>query len=139
MEQTQKQRADLDLPIVLIIDDNPGIRNVVSWSLQLDGYEPIEAANGWEAARWIEQATGEGRYPSVILLDLAMPGMDGKSFMEWLQSTWPTHHTTPSIIVITAGYADEKLLNSHVKQVVSKPFHVRDLLEIIRRWVVPIS
>ncbi len=132
MEQPQNQHARS--PIVLIVDDNPGIRNVVSWSLQLSGYEPVEAANGWEAVRWIEQATSEARYPSVILLDLAMPGMDGKSFMEWLQSTWPAHYPSPSIIIITAGYADEKLFNACVKQIVTKPFHMRDLLEIIRKW-----
>ncbi len=65
-----------------------------------------------------------------------MPGMDGKAFMDWLQATWPAQHPPPSIIIITAGYADEKMLNSYVKQIVTKPFHVRDLLEIIRKWVV---
>lgn len=135
MEQSQSKRAKR-APIVLIVDDNPAIRNVVSWSLQLGGYEPVEAASGWEAARWIEQAANEQRYPTVILLDLAMPGMDGKTFMDWLHSTWPAQQPSPAIIIITAGYADEKTLNSHVKQIVTKPFHVRDLLEIIRKWTV---
>lgn len=133
MEQSQNPRAKR-LPIVLIIDDNPAIRNVVAWSLQFGGYEPIEAANGLEAAKWLEQAARQQRYPSVILLDLAMPVMDGQTFLAWLQSTWPGHHPTPSIIIITAGQTDQKQLNSFVKQIVTKPFHVRDLLEVIRKW-----
>jgi len=120
--------------IVLIVDDNPAIRNVVSWSLQLGGYEPVEAANGWEAAHWIEQAQIEARFPAVILLDLAMPGMNGEAFLQWLQSTWPPKQPMPSIIIITAGYADEKMLRTPVKQIVTKPFHVRELLDIIRKW-----
>ncbi|HET8841684.1 MAG TPA: response regulator [Ktedonobacteraceae bacterium] len=120
--------------IVLIVDDNPAIRNVVAWSLQLGGYEPIEAANGWEAAHWIEHAQKEARYPTVILLDLAMPGMNGEAFLEWLQKAWPQQQPLPSIIIITAGHADEKILCSPVKQIVTKPFHVRDLLDIVRKW-----
>lgn len=121
-------------PIVLIVDDNPAIRNVVAWSLQLGGYEPVEAATGWEAAHWIEQAHQEARYPTVILLDLAMPGMNGEAFLQWLRSAWPSKQPLPSIIIITAGYADERMLGSPVKQIITKPFHVRDLLEIIRKW-----
>lgn len=127
---------DKQSPIVLIVDDNPAIRNVISWSLQLGGYEPVEAANGWEAIRWLEQASREARYPSVILLDLAMPGMNGENFLHWLQSTWPSSFPSPSIIIITAGYAEERTLNAYVKQIVTKPFHMRDLLEIIRHWAV---
>jgi two-component system chemotaxis response regulator CheY len=134
MEQSQHQRAKPS--IVLIVDDNPAIRNVVAWSLQFGGFQPIEAANGLEAAKWMEQATNEQRYPAVILLDLAMPGMDGRAFLEWLQSSWIGRYPTPAIIIITAGQFDDKALTptSAIKQIVTKPFHVRDLLEVIRKW-----
>lgn len=134
MDQLLKQ-YDKHPPIVLIVDDNPAIRNVVSWSLKLGGYEPVETANGWEAVRWMEQASHEQRYPAVILLDLAMPGMNGETFLQWLQSTWTSSYPPPAIIIITAGYADERMLNTHVKQIVTKPFHMRDLLEVIRKCV----
>lgn len=123
-------------PVVLIVDDNPAIRNVVGWSLQFGGFQPIEAANGLEAVKWMEQAANEHRYPAVILLDLAMPDMDGRAFLEWLQSTWVDRYPTPAIIVITAGHLHEKNLSPSpvVKEIVTKPFHVRDLLEVIRKW-----
>lgn len=135
MERPQSQGAK-QAPLVLVVDDNPAIRNVVTWSLQFGGYEPAEAANGLEAVKWIEQAALEQRYPSVILLDLAMPGMDGRAFLTWLQSTWPANHPSPAIIIVTAGHPDEKLLNTYVKQIVTKPFHVRDLLEVVRKWAM---
>lgn len=135
MDQSLKPREKRS-PVVLVVDDNPAIRNVISWSLRLGGYEPIEAINGREAVTWMEQAAREQCYPAVILLDLAMPDMNGETFLQWLQSTWSAHYPTPSIIIVTAGYVDERMLNAHVKQVVTKPFHMRELLEAVRTWVI---
>src|SRR5438874_3604830 len=90
-------------PIVLVVDDNPAIRDMVSWALELDGYEPAEATEGYEALAWINSAAREGRYPDVILLDLAMPGMDGYRFLEQLRAQWEAARPFPSIVVITAG------------------------------------
>src|SRR5260221_12529383 len=87
MKQPLRQSAG-HLPIVLVVDDNAAIRDMVSWALELDGYEPAEAAEGQEALAWIDNAAREGRYPSVILLDLAMPGMDGGTFLQRLQARW---------------------------------------------------
>src|SRR5881296_3939605 len=92
-------------PIVLVIDDNPAVRDMVSWALELDGYEPAEAAEGQEALDWISNGTREGRYPSAILLDLTMPGMDGNEFLQRLQAQWEATHPLPAVVVITAGTA----------------------------------
>ena len=59
-------------PIVLVVDDNPAIRDMVSWALELDGYEPAEAAEGHEALAWMDNASRESRFPNVILLDLTI-------------------------------------------------------------------
>ena len=131
MSQT-RQTVDGRQPVVLVVDDNPAIRDMVSWALELDGYEPAEAAEGQEALDWMFNAAREGRYPSVILLDLAMPGMDGDTFLDCLHRQWATVYPLPSVVVITAkaGVPDARTLG--VSQVVIKPFHVRDLLDIIR-------
>lgn len=130
----QQDQLTRQAPIVLIVDDNPGIRNVVSWSLHFGGYEAVEATNGLEAIRWIEEAGRAQRYPAVILLDLAMPGMDGHGFLAWVHNAWPATSPPPAIIVVTAGCAEEHALNAYIRQIVPKPFHVRDLLETIRLW-----
>ncbi len=120
-------------PIVLIVDDNPAIRDMVSWALELDGFEPAEAAEGVEALAWMDNAAREGRYPSVILLDLAMPGMDGESFLDRMRTQWEASRPLPSIVVITAGTVGPDAKTLGVQQVVIKPFHVRDLLDVIRK------
>ena len=119
-------------PIVLVVDDNPAIRDMVSWALELDGYEPAEASEGYEALAWMDNASRGGQYPDVILLDLAMPGMDGHAFLQKLQAQWEANRPFPSIIVITAAMGGRDAAKLGVKYVMVKPFHVRELLDVIR-------
>jgi CheY-like chemotaxis protein len=122
-------------PIILVIDDNPAIRDMVSWALELDGYEPAEAAEGQEALDWISNAAREGRYPSVILLDLTMPGMDGNEFLRCLHAQWEATHPPPAVVVITVGTENPDATRLGVAEIIVKPFHVRDLLNTVYRLV----
>lgn len=127
------------LPIVLVVDDNPAIRDMVSWALELDGYEPAEASEGFEALAWIDNAAREGRFPSVILLDLAMPGMDGQTFLSTLRLNWKINQPFPAIVIITAASSTPdavKQANLDISQVVVKPFHVRHLLDMIHQLTI---
>jgi two-component system chemotaxis response regulator CheY len=136
MNQGKKQ-LNGHQPIVLVVDDNPAIRDMVSWALELDGYESAEAAEGQEALAWMDNAAREGKYPNVILLDLAMPGMDGRTFLERLRSQWKPSHPSPQIVVITAGTGGPDAESLGVEHVIVKPFHVRDLLDIVHRLTRP--
>jgi two-component system chemotaxis response regulator CheY len=129
----QRSNGEGRHPIVLVIDDNPAIRDMVSWALELDGYEPAEAAEGYEALAWMDNAAREGRFPNVVLLDLAMPGMDGYAFLQRLRTHWEIAYPLPSVIVITAGLPGPDAASLGVDCVIVKPFHVRDLLDLIHK------
>ena len=122
-------------PIVMVIDDNAAIRDMVSWALELDGYEPVAAAEGQEALSWMDDAACEGRYPAVILLDLAMPGMDGATFLHRLRARWEASCPLPAVVVITAAKDESARGDVPVQHVIVKPFHVRDLLDVVRTMV----
>jgi two-component system, chemotaxis family, chemotaxis protein CheY len=124
-------------PIVLVVDDNPAIRDMVSWALELDGYEAAEAAEGHEALAWMDNASREGRYPDVILLDLAMPGMDGLVFLAKLHTAWEANHPLPAVVLITARINAPDISTLGVAHVIIKPFHVRQLLDIVRKLTTP--
>lgn len=125
-------------PLVLIVDDNPTIRHVVAQSLHFGGFQPVEAANGLEAITWMESAARESLFSSVILLDLAMPGMDGRAFLKWLQTIWVKHYPLPAIILITASSTSDKTLTLFpaIKQIIAKPFHLPELIALVNRWSV---
>src|SRR5437588_9247490 len=133
MSRSQNYFADSH-PIVLVVDDNPAIRDMVSWALELDGYEPAEAIDGLAAMTWIDNAAREGRFPAVILLDLSMPGMDGDAFLQQLCAQWEKTRPLPTIVVITAAYDAVDIPREHVKEIILKPFHVHDLLEVVHKW-----
>ena len=63
---------------ILIVDDDPGIRELVRIFLAHKGYAAVVASNGQEALAYLEQQP----YPKLILLDLMMPVMDGATFRE---------------------------------------------------------
>lgn len=64
--------GETDGPTVLVVDDYADTRRIVRWMLEQKGYRVVEAVNGREA---VEVALRE--HPRVILMDLAMPQVDG--------------------------------------------------------------
>jgi CheY-like chemotaxis protein len=119
---------------VLVADDNDAIRTSIRFLLEDDGYEVYEAADGRSAMALI--ATHPERL--VVLLDLAMPGMDGMTVLETLRQL-PTLAARHAVVVVTA-YADApmpprllELTAALGAPMVAKPFHTDDLLAAVRQ------
>ncbi|MGD1906371.1 MAG: response regulator [Leptolyngbyaceae cyanobacterium] len=113
---------------VLVIDDNPDLRNYVSQVLQHQGYHVRTAASGELALELVETHT-----PDLILTDLMMPGLSGLDVIQRLR-TDERFHSTP-IILLTAKVDDETRI-SGVEQgadaYLGKPFNDRELLAEVR-------
>jgi CheY-like chemotaxis protein len=114
---------------ILIIDDEERIREAIQVSLKiLGGWRVITAASGAEG---LLQAQTE--HPDAILLDIAMPDMDGEATLQQLRS----HPLTASIPVILVTAKAQLSDQSHYAQlgvagVVIKPFDPFELAEYIR-------
>jgi CheY-like chemotaxis protein len=65
--------------LVLVVDDDRSMRESLAGLLDVKGYSVLEAENGQKALDVLEKAP---RFPCVILLDLAMPIMDGRGFLK---------------------------------------------------------
>lgn len=85
----------MSLPTILVVDDEVNIRNSVQTCLEGEEYEVRQASNGSEALEQIYQAA-----PDVMLLDLAMPVMDGMTVLAELANLWSRFPTR--VIVVTA-------------------------------------
>lgn len=64
-------------PVVLVVEDDEGIRDAIAWLLEDEGFTVRLAANGLEAMNFIAEAETS---PALIVLDLMMPVMDGWTF-----------------------------------------------------------
>ena len=80
---------------ILVVDDEESIRRSLRMCLELEGYCVWEAVNGACALEQIHHDK-----PDLVLLDLAMPQMDGMTVLAELQNLWPWYPTR--VIVITA-------------------------------------
>jgi len=72
---------------ILIIDDEPGVRDALTRILTGDGHRVLEAGNGAEARTLV--ADGEGTSVDLVLTDIFMPEMDGIEFVLWLVESFP--------------------------------------------------
>jgi CheY-like chemotaxis protein len=111
--------------MVLVVDDDPGIRESVTEALSYEGYRVIEASDGQEALRHIDRLAER----CVVLLDLAMPKMSGLEVLSELSRRGRTDRTP--VLVMSANVHPGELDFPHVVGVLSKPFELDDLL----RWV----
>jgi two-component system KDP operon response regulator KdpE len=108
-------------PVVLVVDDEAQIRRFLRAGLELDGYTVMEAENGQEGLRTVTM-----RSIDLVILDLAMPDMDGSDVLERLRS-WSN---VPVIVLSVRSSEDEKvrLLELGADDYVVKPFGMAELL-----------
>ena len=110
---------------ILIIDDNEAIRDALSWSLNEKGYRILTAAHGQEAWDIMEQKGA----PSLILLDMMMPVMDGYEFRT-KKSNHVLFKNIPTVILSAKPNLEIQL---HLNEVfLSKPFDLHCLFKIIK-------
>ena len=117
---------------VLLVEDDTDTREVMTRILQKAGQQVIEATNGREALNLLSV-----KRPTIILLDLMMPVMDGFDFL--LEMRTHTEWQDIPVIVLTAKdltEEDQRILSGRVEQVLEKSVHSREqLLQHIREAV----
>jgi two-component system phosphate regulon response regulator PhoB len=116
------------MPSILVVDDDPAIREMVRMALTRAGYDILEAGSALEARQIIAS-----RKPDLILLDWMLPGQSGFEFARQLHSD--NAHPPPSVIMLTARDQEaDKIaaLDAGADDYVSKPFSVSELLARIK-------
>ena len=115
----------MNKPLILVVEDDPSVRNLITTTLKTNDYRYVVAPNGSTA---IMEATSHN--PEIILLDLGLPDMDGieilKKIREW--------SAVPVIVVSARGEESDKVeaLDLGADDYISKPFGTSELLARIR-------
>ena len=112
---------------ILIVDDDLDVREILAETLQDSGFDAITASNGFEALKLVRTMTCP---PSIILLDLMMPVMDGYAFLEERQKD-PTLASVP-VAILTAGYGVDRGRLADGELFVPKPIDIPRLLGVLR-------
>jgi excisionase family DNA binding protein len=111
-------------PLVLIVDDDPRIREFVRVNLEMDGFAVREAGNAEEGL-----AALEAEPPDLILLDVMMPKVDG---WEMLQRVRERHGVDSIQVIMFSGQVNEDAMDQAeaggAQAFVGKPFNPQDLV-----------
>ncbi len=110
---------------VLVVDDEPMVREVVARYLELDGFGVHEAADGTEAVGWLA-----AHRPDLVVLDLMLPGTDGLTILRRLRATGDV----PVILLTARAEEVDRVLGLELgaDDYVVKPFSARELVARVR-------
>ena len=119
-------------PAILVVDDEPLIRELLQLTLEQQGFSVFLAADGREALALYQ---AQRSTIALVLLDVRMPGLDGPATLTALRRLDPaicacflTGHA--------GGYTDEELLERGAVRVFAKPFHSAELGVVLRQVIV---
>jgi two-component system phosphate regulon response regulator PhoB len=113
---------------ILIVEDEPAIREMIAYALRTQSYEPILAQDGKEAIDAIN-----GKIPDLILLDWMLPGMTGIELVRRFRRDATTKEI-PIIMLTAKGEEADRIagFDNGVDDYVVKPFSARELLARIK-------
>jgi CheY-like chemotaxis protein len=115
--------------VVLVVDDDPGIREALADLLGEEGYHVVTAMNGVEALDKLREPSLAR--PCVILLDLMMPHMNGHQFFAEQQQD--RELASIPIVVISADGAVRQKAAQFGGEFLSKPVRIERVLEAVER------
>ncbi len=117
--------ARTDNPVVLVIEDDPSVRELLADVLNEVDYEVVAVPDGSAALR-----TMQVLHIDLITLDLDLPGLPGSDLLRIIHER---KHPVPPVIVITSSAPLSRELQAQVQGVMAKPFDVDDLISMIRQ------
>jgi CheY-like chemotaxis protein len=124
-------RTWVKAPEILLVDDDNELRESIAEGLERLGFEVIRAADGTDALGHLRHAS----LPSVVLLDLLMPGMNGWQLCEVMHAD-PLLSDIPIVaLTATASMDPESLHLADVADWIAKPFDLSEVLEVIRPYL----
>ncbi|MCO5166769.1 MAG: response regulator [Planctomycetes bacterium] len=112
---------------ILLVEDDPGIREALCELLTDSGYRAAAAADGQDAIRLLE---GDGRAPCLVLLDLMMPGMNGWEFRRWLAGR-PELAQVPVVLLSAHANLPAEARALDVAAFLRKPIDVDRMLDTV--------
>lgn len=121
-----KKKTDQDEPI-LVIDDDPHLREALARILQSEGHVVLTAPDGPTALEMTR-----AHHPSLLVLDYMMPGMDGEMVLGALRDEL-SEDAPPALLLTASGRSQARAQQIGAVMGLEKPFNVPELLEAVER------
>lgn len=117
---------------ILLVEDEPNVRNFVRVYLEFEGYQVVEASNGIEGLSQVQKEK-----PDLIVTDIMMPEMDGVQFYKTLRQREDTNRIPVIVLTVKDEFEDIKYAYLiGVDEYVTKPFDPQHLVSKIKEILV---
>jgi DNA-binding response OmpR family regulator len=117
---------------VLVVDDDPDIRELITWKLGQAGYKTLVAGDGEAALAAVAAGDSDGQTPDLILVDWMMPKMSGIDVCRALRQNPLTARIPVILLTANAQEADVELgFAAGVDDYIAKPFSPREMVSRI--------
>lgn len=117
---------------ILVVDDDPDILDALQLTLEDAGYAVTTSEKGEYAENL--PATTNGALPDLIILDVLLSGMDGRTICQKLKGQVDTRHI-PIIMISAYPNARQSVTNVGADDFLAKPFEIDALLEKVAKYV----
>lgn len=119
--------AETARPLVLIVEDDRAVATLMCEVLTERGYQTLVASNAHTALQHLECLQ-----PTVVTLDLGLPGISGVTLLQLIRAQWPA--AALPIVVVTAHPHLDPMVRAHAQAMLPKPFDPDALLATISAW-----
>ncbi|MCX4244318.1 response regulator transcription factor [Paraliomyxa miuraensis] len=115
---------------VLVAEDDPNLRRLISWHLRREGHEVIEARDGNDALQLLARHALRGTHLTAIVMDVRMPGHTGLSILRNLRDA---ASTTPVVLITAFGddKTHQRAAELGARAVLDKPFAMETLCRVL--------
>jgi nitrogen-specific signal transduction histidine kinase/CheY-like chemotaxis protein len=121
--------------VILVVDDEEGVRHTAAAVLKGRGYSILEASNGQEAIEIFQQHSSQ---IALVLLDLSMPIMSGEDCLRQLKQIKPD-----LLVLLSSGFSESEATHrfqaSGIKDFLQKPYTAAHLIELVRSVLAGIA
>ncbi|MEA2683364.1 MAG: two-component system, OmpR family, response regulator RpaA [Chloroflexota bacterium] len=114
---------------VMLVDDDPQLRHVVSMFFELEGYNVVQARDGREAITMLAEYV-----PDVILLDLMMPDVSGLEVCQHVRADRRLKDI-PVVVFTAAEMQEEELSAAGADRFITKPYSLEGLRRVVRTLI----
>ena len=118
------------MAIILLVEDEPNVRKLVAVNLVQRGHQVLEAENGQQALKYIND-----QKPALMVLDIKLPDITGWDILDRI-TTAPSLFTNLPVLVMTASPVDHNIVVNQypcVVEILVKPFNTVKLLTAVQR------
>jgi CheY-like chemotaxis protein len=115
---------------ILIVEDDPGIQDVLALVLNDEGYDVMAVGDGQAAFAVLPHYQ-----PTLLLVDLQMPGMNGPEFVQRYQQQAAPH--APIVVLSASHDGATTAADLGAAAFVAKPMDLDDLLAVVAQYVAP--